>query len=439
LLVTDNGDGMDAPALASALSFGGSTRFGDRRSLGRYGMGLPNGGLSRARRIEVYSWRGETVLHSSLDIDELIARRRRSLPRVLLVDRPDFFPGTASGTAVLLRRCDRLEYRRLGALVNRLKLDLARIYRHYLGAGFVLRLNGTALRPNDPLMLTSSPADNRAAQFGSTLEYTLEGPAGSGTVQIVFSELPVEAWHSRTAEEKRRLGVTGAPSVSVVRANREVDRGWFFMGGKRRENYDDWWRCEVRFDPALDELFGITNSKQAIAPTSPLLAVLEPDLEPIARALNSRVRQRFEMLKVREPLGAAEAQAARAHFRLPPILCSNSKTDAGPTGPRMGASRGSLPPYEISVVELDSSEAFEVAVERSRLTLTLNVRHPLYRDLYGPLASSESPADRDTAKQIALVLLAAAHAESAAPTSDREALRGARAAWGDAVAAFFNA
>ena len=32
-------------------------------------------------------------------------------------------------------------------------------------------------------------------------------------------------------------------------ANREIDFGWFFMGNKRRENYDDWWRCEVKFEP----------------------------------------------------------------------------------------------------------------------------------------------------------------------------------------------
>lgn len=59
--VTDDGAGMDAALLADALTFGGSSRFGDRSSLGRYGMGLPNGALSRARRVEVYSWRGKVV------------------------------------------------------------------------------------------------------------------------------------------------------------------------------------------------------------------------------------------------------------------------------------------------------------------------------------------------------------------------------------------
>jgi hypothetical protein len=46
--VTDNGAGMTRPTMQLALQFGGSTRFNSRRSLGRYGMGLPNGSLKRA-------------------------------------------------------------------------------------------------------------------------------------------------------------------------------------------------------------------------------------------------------------------------------------------------------------------------------------------------------------------------------------------------------
>src|SRR5215469_4664991 len=53
--VTDNGSGMSGSTMQLALQFGGSTRFNSRRGLGRYGMGLPNGSLSQARRVDVYS------------------------------------------------------------------------------------------------------------------------------------------------------------------------------------------------------------------------------------------------------------------------------------------------------------------------------------------------------------------------------------------------
>src|SRR5205814_2635146 len=129
---------------------------------------------------------------------------------------------------------------------------------------------------------------------GERLTYLLESSGRPGKIEVRFAELPVDRWHDLSSEEKRRLGVTNAPCVSVMRAGREIDRGWFFMGGKRRENYDDWWRCEVSFEPELDELFGITHSKQGINPDASLAELLGRDLEPVARALNARVRRTFE-------------------------------------------------------------------------------------------------------------------------------------------------
>ena len=82
------------------------------------------------------------------------------------------------------------------------------------------------------------------------------------------------------------MGVSKGAGVSIVRAGREIDHGWFFMGDKRKENYDDWWRCEVRFEPSLDELFGVTHTKQQVYPCAALLEILTPDLEQAARALN---------------------------------------------------------------------------------------------------------------------------------------------------------
>ena len=253
--------------LASALTFGGSSRFDDRSSLGRYGMGLPNGALSCARRVEVFSWRGGRVLTSRLDVDEMVRGRRRSLPPVQAVARPAFLPRTPRGTAVVLRRCDRLE---VPAGVDaceqaprRSRTDLSTIHRARDRATGEQRELVAAV---DPLFLRHNGRPVGARRFGERLTYELEGHGAKGAVEVVFTELPVDRWHSLSSDEKRRLGVTNAPPVSIMRADREIDRGWYFMGAKRRENYDDWWRCEINFEPTLDEQFGITNAKQGIRP-----------------------------------------------------------------------------------------------------------------------------------------------------------------------------
>jgi len=443
ITVTDDGAGMDSAALSRALTFGGTTRFDDRRSLGRYGMGLPNGALSRARCVEVYSWRGSGVLRARLDIDELARPRHRILARVVQVDDPPFVPGTASGTLVRLIRCDRCEYKRPSWLARRLEEDLGRIYRRFIASGLDLTVNGRRVRAVDPLFLLPSARISGARPFGDELTYRLPTGRGEGVIRVCFAELPVDQWHSLSVEQKRDRGITNAPSVSVLRADREIDRGWFFMGAKRRENYDDWWRCEVRFDPSLDELFGMTHAKQAIVPSEDLLRVLTPDLEPIARALNSRVRQQFELAKATASLTAAERQAARADRSLPSLRRSDEAVPRGLADlvRKADQARGEADaPYQIMAAELPSTRAFEVVAHEGRLLLLLNSRHPLYRDLYGPLAASDSSRDQDVAKQVALTVLAAARAEVATwRRAEGTQARSFRQTWGDVLATFMTA
>ena len=79
--VIDDGAGMSPAVLRLALQFGGSTRFGSRMATGRYGMGLPNGGLSQARRLEVFtSTNVSRVWSSYLDVDEIAADSLRTVP-----------------------------------------------------------------------------------------------------------------------------------------------------------------------------------------------------------------------------------------------------------------------------------------------------------------------------------------------------------------------
>src|SRR5207249_4570371 len=118
---------------------------------------------------------------------------------------------------------------------------------------------------------------------------------------------------------------------SFVRAGREIDYGWHLMGSKRKENYDDWWRCEVSFHPELDEFFGVTHSKQGVAPTPQLQVILSPDLEAAARTLNSRVRSSFETLKDSNSSRVTQI-ATRQEVLLPPFRSGKQSSDRKTTG-----------------------------------------------------------------------------------------------------------
>src|SRR2546427_8840068 len=54
--VYDNGPGMPPALLKVATSFGGSTTFGNRQGIGRFGMGMKTAALSMSPVMELYSW-----------------------------------------------------------------------------------------------------------------------------------------------------------------------------------------------------------------------------------------------------------------------------------------------------------------------------------------------------------------------------------------------
>jgi hypothetical protein len=320
--VLDNGTGMDPFTLRQALRFGGSTRFGDRDGLGRYGMGLPNASLSQARRVTVYTWQSpsdrrtdridrsrahgapERVYASHLDVDEIVRCEMEKVPRPKLVKEPPAVCVGPSGTLVLWTQCDRLDNRRISTIVRKLETELARRFRHFLWKGLRIIINGDAITPFDPLYLHPGSEVSGAQLFGEEMRYEvrtdLADPRRTGWVRVRFSELPVHKWHKLSNDEKRRTGISKGAGVSIVRAGREVDYGWFFMGSKHRENYDDWWRCEIQFDPILDEAFGISHTKQQVRPQPHLIEALTPDLEVTARALNGRVRKAHLAVKASE-------------------------------------------------------------------------------------------------------------------------------------------
>lgn len=453
LSVIDNGSGMDAQTLRTALRFGGSSRFNDRSGLGRYGMGLPNSSLSQAKRVTVHTWRSRSgkVLSSYLDLDEIASGALTEVPEPAPVPRPTFVNGHASGTAVTWSHCDRLDHRRVSTLTRRLLVSLGRRFRHFLWCGVSLTINGDPVVPIDPLYLHPSSQFFGATQFGEELVIEVaakpDDRATTGLVRIRFSELPVEEWSKLGNEEKRLRGIAKGAGVSVVRAGREVDYGWFFLNGKRRENYDDWWRCEVTFDPVLDEAFGITHSKQQIRPMPHLVEAIAPDMEAIARALNARARQAHLAVKTAERFSGSEERASEKDVMLPPlpprrrprdervleVLGKAIPPDDGAGGPHRKTE------YRILAKALSETQFFNYARDDGRFVLVINPEHPFYKVIYKPLLDAETPAEAALRGHIDLLLLAIARTEALLQKeADIKVAESIRKGWSDTLATLLD-
>jgi hypothetical protein len=390
--VGDNGKGMSRSELQACLRFGGSSRFDDRNSFGRFGMGLPAASLSQARRVEVTSWqKGRTANVVSLDVDAIAAGKRIDLtPRLRTGDAQG-----QSGCLVTWEDCDRIEYRRLVWLERALHRDLGRAYRRFLQANLILTINGRAVKPVDPMLLTTEVEGHSGRLAFEPLRYELETASGmTSFVTVRFVMLPVHEWHHLDNVTKRRIGIVGGSGgVSILRAGREIASGWHLMGNKRKENYDDWWRCEIEFDPLLDEHFGITINKQGIRPSQVLREAIEPELESIARLLNGRVRQAFEEVKFQAATEASCRIAAAADADLPVIRST-------------GNLNGALS-YRIRSDQLPVETMFASALRQRTLDVTLNVDHPSYAALYQRLqALGDEAADLRTALELFVLAFA---------------------------------
>lgn len=425
--VIDDGVGIPPAKLGSALQFGGTSRFDDRSGLGRYGMGLPNSSVSHSRRVEVYSWlRPSETYQSYLDVDEVVTGRLQWIPPSKRSPLPAWVSwlGSPSGTLVLWTRCDRLGRYRADTLVRRLHTTLGRVYRYAIWKGIQITVNAKPVQPFDPLFIDTRAALRGARAYGPALRYELKGTAGPSTIEARFSELPIHKWHQWSAEEKRRKGIVGGAGVSIIRAGREIDYGWHLLGGKRRENYDDWWRCEIRFSPDLDEFFGVTHSKQGVTPTTDLKLLLSPDLEAIARTLNRRVRQQFDRAKSTSPHCRDAQLRGNDALLAPPASLVSRKIAAD--GLR----------YRLEYKPIPEPEFYAVRVTRSSIVVTVNTDHPFFTEIH-QRASQPGGCGLDRVERL---VLAAARADlEARDRGEREHTTRLRRAWSDALAAFLRA
>jgi hypothetical protein len=295
IVVIDNGEGMDEKVLETSLRFGGGTRHGATKGLGKFGMGLPNSSASQCSRFEVFSWKkNDKILFNYFDFNEIKNTQSEFLPEIIEKDLPLFIknavtPIFKTGTIVRWVNCDRLILRRSSKLVPHIEWPLGRIFRYFINNQEVeikIRVfqdNGISyseqfalakiIKPVDPLFLMNNTQHASAAfrpwEDGIFLFpdpngdpenkklYNLIGESISIKCSIAKKE--TKAKGGRFDDEYRKM-----MGISIIRAGREIKLDDFGFLGELGDPLHRWWKIEVSFNPSLDKLFGLDNTKQNI-------------------------------------------------------------------------------------------------------------------------------------------------------------------------------
>lgn len=302
IVVVDNGEGMDKKIIETSLRFGGGTRHGATKGLGKFGMGLPNSSASQCSRFEVYSWRKTNhILFNYFDFNEIKEKQSEFLPEVCEKEIPDYIkkavnPIFKTGTIVRWVDCDRLIFRRSTKLVPHIEWPLGKTFRYFIDQQKVeIRIrvfqdNGSSyseqfslaktIKPVDPLFLMTDtqldPPYNKKAtnDLWEDGEYLFPDPNGSKENKQLYKLIgeSVKIKCSIAKKETKRLGGSSPLGevyrkligISVVRAEREIKHDDFGFIGELGDPLHRWWKVEISFSPSMDKYFGLDNTKQNV-------------------------------------------------------------------------------------------------------------------------------------------------------------------------------
>lgn len=457
VVCVDDGSGMTPDVLRNSLRFGGTTRFNDRDGLGRYGMGLPNSSASQCRRVEVYTWQNKGEVHFSfLDIDEVAAGEMLVIPEPKVVEVPDRYRHLASsdsGTLIIWTKCDRLDSNgREDTLTRELPWSLGQTYRYYLARGKSIRVNGREVKPFDPMYLMPDAKHSGATPHGALIEYKLPVPKKFGATSIVtvrFSLLP-EEWQAsfgKDKKERQARGIDRTEGFSMLRAEREVDIGFFRL---RKWHWTArWWSCEIAFKPELDELFGVTHTKQKIQLSERVRTKIEKDLSANIGTLTDMIVARG---KKRHAASTTESETIAKEkdpfLRTTPQIRDKDEVTVERELREYGEQKATEErpaekvvedikdlPFVIDFESLPGAPFYRVRTFGKTVVVSINREHAFYDKLYQPLAEIEPTAKT----AIELLVFALAKAETLTGDEGKDWYNSQRAEWSRILGVYLDA
>lgn len=320
----DDGLGMAYEELEGCLGIGYSTRA-DRKGMGRFGVGLPQASMYACPTVDVYSWQDgyDNCKKVFLDIDKIRTGEQTQIDDPVGEKIPSEYEKYLDyaiadpkgdrkynfrdhGTFVIWRKCDRVTPKTASFLFKKLEFALGQKFRYFIhdkkcNIRLVHHQNidfAHDIMPNDPLMLMEDnyvlgnpdkpgeiapgtnkgctvpvfePYGNEDGTFPVVIKYTdpKTYEVKEATITIKFS-IVKNIFYDKTAISGNpggtKLGkhVKELEGISIVRADREIDFGQFDFYENIDKPEHRWWGCEIRFNPELDEAFGVANNKQHV-------------------------------------------------------------------------------------------------------------------------------------------------------------------------------
>ncbi len=422
IALADNGSGMNEEALDQALRLGSLVDHNPASDLGKYGMGLVTASLSICRRTEVITRQaGGPLLYSVVDVDEIIEKNSfcKYLGPATDEAKRNFqaFGAPASGTIVILSKCDNVYSDNSTIIVRNLRPHFGRVFREFLNAGKRLTISGEDISAVDPMMIADG------ANVHSDETYPLEYIDAAGNTQVEDLRVRLVLLPSFSQEENKSRGINiKGQGFYVLRNFREVASAQTFGLFNRHNDYNRV-RAEIYFPATLDEAMGVNFTKHQLKPKEVVTNLLK---QTAAREMASMVKVlKSERIHV-ENAGISHDEASRAIEKKANLLIKPTmdvekraapearegvvREPQGGTKNRKnyGETRSkevALPCRFETVSMTASGPIYDASPEGKTLVIQWNVDHPFYQRFI--LENQDNP-DMITATDFLVYSLAAA-------------------------------
>ncbi|HEV2293561.1 MAG TPA: ATP-binding protein [Tepidisphaeraceae bacterium] len=450
--VGDDGNGMNEDTLHNSLKLGYSSRYDDRMGMGRFGVGAKMGGISQAKRIDIYSRQSkeDPWLHTHIDLDEISAGRMKFIPKPDEAEIPKDCRDLVGdkGTLVIWSKTDRLEETEAGGgrRADTVRTDLmnyiARTFRKFIDSGRNIELDGVKVFPHDPLFLMTSTrfhqpdavADPVAEiKVNEGFEFPLPSdPTKTSRVEVTLTLLPKEFRMVRLqggSEFVTSRRIDENEGISILRADREIFNGWLkgVQPSQEGRPIDRFIGKEIRFEPALDECFHVRNVKKGAEPIEGLRDKLREVIFKSITTLREDIRRHFDDVEkqtLQEQGLHAEAEKVAAETQR-----TARKSKAGQDTPKeerdkeIDAAAESLTrgvpeelkatkkaqvkakietqPFTIVPETWRGQEFMEIKHLGSTVIVRLNMQHPFYTEVYSKLIGAEKQEEDQQKKELA--------------------------------------
>jgi hypothetical protein len=305
---SDNGTGMNNQVLSNCLAMGYSSRYGDRKGIGRFGVGMTLASINQCKRIDVYSReKKEKWLWIYTDLDEIISGKTTEISDAIEKKPPEKYKDLLpedSGTVVIWSKYDR-QPETATNIEKELHIWLGRTYRYFIWDNVEIYVNDKKVYAIDPLFVTTEKTqfpDNPKAQELESINFKwstmkeldddpdlpLEAP-----ITIRMSFLPEEFRPKKGAggsAESKKYYIDRNDGLSIVRNKREVFYGEIPYFTPLFEDIDRWWGGEISFNAVLDKAFTVKNIKRGAIPTYDLRKEIQNYINPTRKQIKKDVQ-----------------------------------------------------------------------------------------------------------------------------------------------------